>query len=570
MAALNAEEPNLRAYLQVLRRRFYWIVAGVVLFGAAAGGYSLVQHKQYTASAQLLVLPSNGITLPGSSQQAISPTDVLTELQLLTTAPVKDKVQRQLGSVPNVTASEVGTTNVIAVAATAKSPTLAAKIANAYANAFVAYQQSTSSATLTAAEQQLQTQIAAVAAQLAPLQSAPSSAANAAQIAALATQQATLNEELATLQVNGAASTGGVQVVTPAKAPTSPSSPKPINDGLIGAVIGLLVGIAVAFLADRLDDAIYSKDEASQLAGGAPVLGVIPKISSWKRRSDTVLATVDSRNSSVAEAYRSVRTSLQFAGHDGNMKTILVTSPSAGEGKTSTIANLGVVLAQAEQRVVIVSCDLRRPRLGQFYELEEAAGFTSVILGKSSLADALQKVTDVDNLFFLGSGDVPPNPAELLASGGAREIFTKLRQAFDIVLVDSPPLLPVTDAVILSRMADATLLVVAAGETKRSHVEEAADMLNQVDATRVSVILNEVEVGGRYGYRDRYGTYGTYVPPTPKSTVNGNGSQRGKDKNGSQGGKDNQSSQRDKENLGSQRDKDSGSRRVDTPGAHET
>lgn len=359
MAALNTEEPNLRTYLQILRRRFYWIVAGVVLFGAAAGGYSVVQHKQYTASAQLLVLPSSGVTLPGSgSQQVISPTDVLTELQLLTTAPVKDKVQRQLGSVPNVTATEVGQTNVIAVSATAKSPTLAAKIANAYANAFVAYQQTTSSGTLTAAEQQLQAQISAVAAQLAALQGAPSSASNAAQVAALAGQQATLNEELATLQVNGAASTGGVQVVTPAKAPTSPSSPKPIQDGLLAAVVGLLVGIGIAFLADHLDDAVYSKEEASHLAGGAPVLGVVPKISSWKRRSDTVLATVDSRNSSVAEAYRSVRTALQFAGHDGNMKTILVTSPSAGEGKTSTTANLGVVLAQAEQRAESRDCEL--------------------------------------------------------------------------------------------------------------------------------------------------------------------------------------------------------------------
>jgi succinoglycan biosynthesis transport protein ExoP len=531
MAALNTEEPNLRTYLQILRRRFYWVVAGVVLFGAAAGGYSVVQHKQYTATAQLLVLPSSGITLSGSAaQQVISPTDVLTELQLLTTAPVKEQVHKQLGSEPNVTASEVGQTNVIAVAATATSPTLAAKIANAYATAFVTYQQATSSATLTAAEQQLQAQIATVAAELAKLESSSNSAAtaqaNAAQIAALAGQQATLNEELATLQVNGAASTGGVEVVTPAKAPTAPSSPKPVRDGVIAAIIGLLAGIAIALLADHFDDAVYSKEEAGKLAGDAPVLGVIPRIRSWKRRSDAVLATIDSRNSSVAEAYRSVRTSLQFAGHDGDMKTILVTSPSAGEGKTSTIANLGVVLAQAGQRVVIVSCDLRRPRLGQFFERSESPGVTSVILGQASLGDALQPVEGIGNLFILGSGDVPPNPTELLASGSAKEIFSKLRQAFDIVLLDSPPLLPVTDAVILAELADATLLVIAAGETKRNQVQEAAEMLAQVDASRVGVILNEVEIGGRYGYRDRYGSYGTYVPPTPKSTANGNGSQR--------------------------------------------
>jgi capsular exopolysaccharide synthesis family protein len=497
----------------------------VVLLGAAAGGYSVNQPKQYTASAQLLVQPTTGTLPSAGSQQVISPTDVLTELQLLTAAPVKEAVRQQLGSEPNVSASEVGQTDVIAVAATSKSPTLAAKIANAYANAFVAYQQTVTNAKLATAEQQLQSQISAIDAQVASLSK---SVSTSPQVDALLVQETTLKEELATLQVSGAVSGGGVEVVTPAKAPTSPSSPKPVQDALIAAFVGLLLGIGIAFLIEHLDDAVYSKEEAGRLAGDAPVLGMIPRIGSWKRRGDVVLASTASHNSSVAEAYRSLRTSLQFAGHDGNMKTILVTSPSPGEGKTATIANLGVVLAQADQRVVIVSCDLRRPRLGQFFERSESPGFTSVILGQTSLGDALQTVEGLGNLFFLGSGDVPPNPTELLASGAADEIFSELRQDFDIVLVDSPPLLPVTDAVILARGADATLLIIAAGETKRSQVEQAAEMLAQVDARRVGVVLNEVEVGGRYGYRDSYGSYGSYVPPTRIPTVNGNGSRRAK------------------------------------------
>jgi len=525
MVALNTAEPDLRTYLQILRRRYYWVIAAVVLLGAAAGGYSVNQPKQYTASAQLLVQPTTG-TLPSTgSQQVISPTVVLTELQLLTAAPVKEAVRHQLGSEPKVSASQVGQTNVIAVAATSKSPMLAAKIANAYANAFVAYQQTVTNAKLAAAEQQLQSQISAIDTEVASLQK---SASTSPQVGALLVQETTLKEELATLQVSGAVSGGGVEVVTPAKAPTSPSSPKPVQDTLIAAIVGLLLGIGIAFLVEHLDDAVYSKEEVGRLARDAPVLGMIPRISSWKRRGDAVLVSINSPNSSVAEAYRSVRTSLQFAGHDGNMKTILVTSPSPGEGKTSTIANLGVVLAQADQRVVVVSCDLRRPRLGQFYERAESPGFTSVVLGQTSLGDALQTVEGLGNLFYLGAGEVPPNPTELLASGAAREIFSKLRQAFDIVLVDSPPLLPVTDAVILARAADATLLVIAAGETKRSQVEQAAEKLAQVDATRVGVILNEVEVGGRYGYRDSYGSYGSYVPPTRIPTVSENGSHRAK------------------------------------------
>ena len=525
MAALNTAEPDLRTYLQILRRRYYWVIAAVVLLGAAAGGYSVNQPKQYTASAQLLVQPTTGTLPSAGSQQVISPTDVLTELQLLTAAPVKEAVRQQLGSEPNVSASEVGQTDVIAVAATSKSPTLAAKIANAYANAFVAYQQTVTNAKLATAEQQLQSQISAIDAQVASLSK---SVSTSPQVDALLVQETTLKEELATLQVSGAVSGGGVEVVTPAKAPTSPSSPKPVQDALIAAFVGLLLGIGIAFLIEHLDDAVYSKEEAGRLAGDAPVLGMIPRIGSWKRRGDVVLASTASHNSSVAEAYRSLRTSLQFAGHDGNMKTILVTSPSPGEGKTATIANLGVVLAQADQRVVIVSCDLRRPRLGQFFERSESPGFTSVILGQTSLGDALQTVEGLGNLFFLGSGDVPPNPTELLASGAAHEIFSELRQDFDIVLVDSPPLLPVTDAVILARGADATLLIIAAGETKRSQVEQAAEMLAQVDARRVGVVLNEVEVGSRYGYRDSYGSYGSYVPPTRIPTVNGNGSRRAK------------------------------------------
>ena len=525
MAALNTAEPDLRTYLQILRRRYYWVIAAVVLLGAAAGGYSVNQPKQYTASAQLLVQPTTGTLPSAATQQTISPTEVLTELQLLTTAPVKEAVRRQLGSEPNVSASQVGQTDVIAVAATSNSPTLAAKIANAYANAFVAYQQTATNAKLATAEQQLQSQISAIDTQVALLSKSPSTSP---QVDALLVQETTLKEELATLQVSGAVSGGGVEVVTPAKAPTSPSSPKPVQDTLIAAIVGLLLGIGIAFLFEHLDDAVYSKEEAGRLAGDAPVLGMIPRIGSWKRRGDVVLASTASHNSSVAEAYRSLRTSLQFAGHDGNMKTILVTSPSPGEGKTATIANLGVVLAQADQRVVVVSCDLRRPRLGQFFERSESPGFTSVILGQTSLGDALQTVEGLGNLFFLGSGDVPPNPTELLASGAAHEIFSELRQDFDIVLVDSPPLLPVTDAVILARGADATLLIIAAGETKRSQVEQAAEMLAQVDARRVGVVLNEVEVGGRYGYRDSYGSYGSYVTPTSIPTVNGNGSRRAK------------------------------------------
>ena len=198
-------------------------------------------------------------------------------------------------------------------------------------------------------------------------------------------------------------------------------------------------------------------------------------VNSWRKGNRSEVASRSEPTSPAAEAYRSLRTSLQFARQAQELRTLLVTSPAAAEGKTSTLANLGAVFAQAGERVVLVSCDLRRPRLGQLYGIEEQSGLTTVLLGQQTLEQALQQVPGYDCLWLLGAGPVPPNPAELLDGPKAREIFAALRENFDLVLVDSPPVLPVTDAMVLSKYADGTLLVVAAGQTKRAELQRAAE-----------------------------------------------------------------------------------------------
>ena len=264
----------------------------------------------------------------------------------------------KLGSAPGVAAAEVAQTNVIAVTAIAADPAEAALIANTYARAFVTYQQTVALNGLTAAEAQLRSQIRSLGKQISTLHGAPQ--------AALVNQQVVLKEQLAQMQVNASAGSGGVALVTPAVAPTSPSAPKPVQNGLLGLAAGLVLGLAAAFLRDNLDDAVATKDAAEQLTG-TPVLAMVPMVTSWRRRDKPVVIALAKPTAPAAEAYRSLRTSLQFAQLERELRTILITSPAAAEGKTSTLANLGAVFAQTGQRVVLVSCDLRRPRLGKFF-----------------------------------------------------------------------------------------------------------------------------------------------------------------------------------------------------------
>jgi polysaccharide biosynthesis transport protein len=518
-------EPSFRAYLHILRRRKWWVVLTVALGLAGSLAFALTAHKEYSATAQLLVQPSLGASGLGAAQaQPVTQTDVETELQLVTSAPVQQAVRAQLGSAPAVSASEVGQTNVISVTAISREPSAAALVANLYATAFVQYRQGVAERSLASAEAQLRSQISSLGKQLSSFRRNTSSP----EASALLNQQAVLKEQLAQMQVSGAGDSGDVVLVTPAQAPTSPSSPKPVQDGLLGFAAGLTLGLGAAFLRDSLDDKLASK-EAAEHAGSAPVLAMTPVVRSWRRRDALVVVTSEP-TSPAAESYRSLRTSLQFARQEGQLRSIVVTSPGVAEGKTATLANLGAVFAQAGERVVLVSCDLRRPRIGTFFGLDERVGLTSILLGQRTLEQALVPVPGFDRLSLLPAGPVPPNPAELLNSAPAQNIFARLRERFDLVLIDSPPVLPVTDAAILSRHADATLLLVAAGQTRRGDLLRAVERLNQVGAKILGIVLNKVtrQTGRTYGYSYSYQTYQA-VSPVITTTPHPNGSARAPD-----------------------------------------
>lgn len=495
--------PSLRAYGQIIRRRKWWVIS-ITLAGLAISlGLSLTEPDQYSATAQVIVQASTASTALGAVPQPVTATQVQTLLLLVTGAPVQQAVRRELGSAPGVSAAEVGQTDAIAITAISGRPATAARIANTYARAFVSNQVDLAITAMTAAESQLKAHIRVLRKQITTERAIRG---DSAQLAALVNQEGVLSQQLAQLQVDAAGNTAPVMFESPAQIPTAPSSPKPREDGALGLIAGLMLGLGAAFLRDNLDDALLSQESAED-AAGAPVLATVPLIPSWKRRDRPLVISITSPTSPAAEAYRSLRTSLQFAGQERELRTILVTSPASEEGKTTTLANLGAVFAQAGKQVVLVSCDLRRPRLGKFLGVDESVGLTTVLLGQHTLAQAVQTVQGDRRLCVLPSGPPPSNPAELLSSQGAREVFAALGESFDVVLIDSPPLLPVTDAVLLSRQVDATLIVVAAGQTRRGELRRAADKLEQVSAPVIGVVLNEVTRLGSTGYYYQYGSY---------------------------------------------------------------
>jgi capsular exopolysaccharide synthesis family protein len=499
-----------------LRRRKRVIALAVVVVVGVTLVFSYLQTPVYRASAKVLLQPSASDALfnPNTGQ----PTDVnqvQTEIQVVASQPVQDKVRSQLGTAPAISAVPVGQTNVMEVRADSTSAAQAAKVANAYANAYIDVRRTQQVNDLLAAATQIKAKVADLQRQIDFLDGQASKAPPDQQASILSerdglvTQQEAFNQKLNETDVESALQSGGAQLVAPATVPGTPIKPRPRRDGAIALVVGLLLGIGLAFLIERHDDSIKSQDDLERAGHGhVTTLGLIPAVSGWKNpEEERVVSLLDPR-SPTTEAYRALRTSIQFLGLDHPVHVLQITSPSASEGKTTTLANLGVALASTGRRVVLISSDLRRPRIDRFFGLNgnhDNLGLTSVILGEVPLAAALQRVPNVDGLSILASGPSPPNPSELLGSARAAEVIAALRDDFDMVLLDSPPVLPVTDAAVLSAQADATLLVATAGKTRRRDFGRAVELLRQVEAPLVGSVLNGVSTASGYGYG--YGYY---------------------------------------------------------------
>ena len=230
------------------------------------------------------------------------------------------------------------------------------------------------------------------------------------QLTGLYSQQAALQQQLNAMQAATSQNSASGQIVQPATVSEKPSSPKKTTDILIGAGAGLLLGIGLALLRDNLDDRVRGKDQLEQLVPRIPVLGLIPVIGEWRDPKNPYLVAQTHPKSPPTEAYRGLRTSIQFMSLENPTKVLQITSPSAGDGKTTTSANLAWIMAEAGQQVVLVGCDLRRPRIHEFFGLPNDIGFTSVLLGETELEDALLRVPNQSHLQVLPTGPVHRTP----------------------------------------------------------------------------------------------------------------------------------------------------------------
>jgi capsular exopolysaccharide synthesis family protein len=298
---------------------------------------------------------------------------------------------------------------------------------------------------------------------------------------------------------NGGVSPVSLSVIKPATAPVSPSSPNIRVNLLLGLLLGVGVGIGLSILRSSVDSRIRGEVDLRAVTD-APLLGAI---SYDQAATSKPLLTQAGAQSLRAESYRQLRTNLQFANIAGHTKTILVSSSLPGEGKSTTACNLAIALAQAGQSVCLVDADLRRPMVHEYMGLERNAGLTTALVGAANVEDLLQAWGE-DNLFVLTSGQIPPNPSELLGSFEMKQLIGHLEEAFDSVIVDVPPLLPVTDAAVLSQQVGGVVLVAGSQKLRVQDLQKSLASLDLVGANLLGVVLNRVPLKGPDAYTYSY------------------------------------------------------------------
>lgn len=510
---------ELRDYLRVVWRRKWTILVTVVLCVAAAVLISLREAPKYSTAARLLVATDLSDQIFDPSSQAANPElaqrTIANEIQLIlspsTRRAVIEKLDRPLAS--EVSLQPIPQTDVIAVVATDGDAEDAAATANAYAETYLEVRVRENTEELQDAADRLQAEIDRLTQQILEIDGDlavnPPPVAEEGQTlptdprvrerASLDSQRSQFLAQLDRIEAGVANQQVGGEVIAQAPVPDDPINKTPLRNALAGLALGLVLGIALAFLREYLDDSVKSKDDL-EAASGITVVGLIPELSDWKNRKAAMLAAMDHPRSRSAEAYRTLRTSIEFLALDQPIRSMQVTSATAAEGKTTTLANVATTFARAGQRVIVLDCDLRRPRVHDFFGLENRAGFTSVLLGELPLAKALQPVHGNLPLGVLASGPLPPNPAELLSSKRAADVIEALESRCDLLLIDSPPIVPVTDGLVLAGLVDAVLVVANSGTTTKRGLGRAVELLRQIDAPLVGTVLNGVRVESDYGY----------------------------------------------------------------------
>lgn len=313
-----------------------------------------------------------------------------------------------------------------------------------------------------------------------------------------------------------------VSVVEEPRLPGRPFTPQPVRNLGLAVVLGLLLGVGLAVLRETLDNTVKTQEDVRLVTGHA-TLGTVAFDADASKRP---LIVQDSPHSARAESFRQLRTNLQFVQVDGALRSFVVTSSLPHEGKSTTACNLALTLAQAGLRVCLVEADLRRPKIADYLGIEGAVGVTSVLIGLVGLDDALQPWGD-GVLEVLPSGPIPPNPSELLSSTGMATLLRSLEQRFELVIVDAPPLLPVTDGAILSTLTGGAVLCVHAGATRRDQLGHAVAALEAVDAKVLGMVLNMVPATRSSASSPYRYVYGSYTSDVSRPQLSAEESMRG-------------------------------------------
>jgi polysaccharide biosynthesis transport protein len=501
-------QADLERILATLRRRVVLIIACFVVAAAAAFGFSELQQKEYSASATLLFRNqgfAEDLFGTGQSTPSTDPTrEAATNEKLVGLKVVGTLAARQLdGLSPEevssmINVSSEGEADIVSVTATNSDPAQARLVANTFARQFIVFRTETERSKLVQAKQLAEQEFdrLPVAQQEGPRGQALSRGAEKLGI-------------LASLQ------TGNAELVQPAELPTSPSSPKPARNTAIGAILGLLLGIALAFLFERLNRRLRDPEEARD-AFELPVLGTIPEskaiMASNQKGAAPALPFMEN------EAFRMLRASLQYFNVDREISAVLITSYGAGVGKSTVAWNLARV-ASTSSKVVLVETDLRNSSIGQQHGLAMGPGLTQLLTHQVDLDGAIQSKSiagqsngasgPTPSLDVIVAGGHPPNPAELIESDALRTVIDQLKERYEFIVIDTAPVGVVADAFPLMREVDGVITVARIGQTTRDHAAHLSDQLRQMDAPLLGFVANGVKVKrGRYGYGYYAGNYG--------------------------------------------------------------
>lgn len=531
-------QANIGEYLGVLRRRWIVIVGTMAVVMGVVAALGLSTTPVYSASTQLLLQPTQSESI---FQVGVSPTDatraVQNELTVINSLRVRNAVEEAYGGPVGISAVSGGEDDVLILSATDTDPEEAARKVNVYAETYQETKLNATVAELAQSRAVLQQQIddfqAQIDAVISPVaeidERIVATPQDSPEYNRLVIERETLNnriqsernelesgladyqQRLQVLQLSERlTTTGGVQILNPATVPGSPISPNIMKDLLQAGLIGLFLGIGLALLLEQIDDSVRTIGDLERAAKDLPTLGLIPQDEGWKNSEAPRVSTKEAPLSATAEAYRGLRTTLQYLALHRPMGVVQLTSASASEGKTSTLANMAYAFAEAGMPVAVVGCDLRRPRIHTFLGVDGSVGLTSVLLGEHTLDEALQQSPLHPNIRVLPSGPRPPNPSELLSLDRTSTLIRSLLDDHAIVFLDCPPVLPVTDSLVLSRCVDASMFIAMSDSTSKRQVKRSMERLRQVDSPLIGTILNGVNAENAYGSLYEY--YGYQAP----------------------------------------------------------